>query len=71
MRVTARGPRVTKFKPATPYSDSIQRPDCPRCRARMMLSRIGTVPGKPDHEERTFECPNCGNELSDVGEVKR
>jgi predicted RNA-binding Zn-ribbon protein involved in translation (DUF1610 family) len=37
----------------------------------MMLSRIGTVHGKPDHEEHTFECPNCGNELSEVGEVKR
>ena len=67
-RVAARGSRVTKFKPATPYSESIQRPPCPRCRTRMMLASISTVPGKPNHTTHTFECPNCGNELSEVVE---
>jgi predicted RNA-binding Zn-ribbon protein involved in translation (DUF1610 family) len=34
----------------------------------MMLARISTVPGKPDRTQHTFECPNCGNELSEVVE---
>jgi hypothetical protein len=36
-----------------------------------MLARISTVPGKPDHRQHTFECPKCGNELSEVVEVKQ
>ena len=59
---------MTKFKPATPYSDSVQRPDCPRCRTRMMLASMSTVPGKAALAQHTFECPNCGNELSEVVE---
>lgn len=54
------------YQPATPYSDSIKRPACPRCGTRMMLARITPVRDKPDHDKRSFECPKCGNEISDV-----
>ncbi len=61
---------MTKYQPATPYSDSIKRPGCPRCGTRMMLARIRPIPNKPDHDERTFECPKCGNEISEVVKFK-
>jgi DNA-directed RNA polymerase subunit RPC12/RpoP len=57
---------MTIYRPVTPYSDSIKRPDCPRCGTRMMLARMTPVRGQPDHDERTFECANCGNEISEV-----
>lgn len=57
---------MTLYKPATPYSDSIVRPDCPRCGTRMMLSRITPVRDKPDHDKHMFECAKCGNEISEV-----
>ena len=53
-------------QPATPYSDSITRPDCPKCGTRMMLARIHPVIGKPHQDERIFECPNCGNEITEI-----
>jgi len=30
----------------------------------MMLARI--EPDQPGHDKRTFECPKCGNEVSEV-----
>jgi hypothetical protein len=35
----------------------IERPLCPRCRARMMLARISPAPGHK--EKRMFDCPKC------------
>jgi hypothetical protein len=33
-------------------------PICPKCLTTMRLARI--EPGdKPDHDQRTFECPTC------------
>ena len=61
---------VTTYTPRTVYSDSIKRPNCPRCGTRMMLATIRPAFGKPDHDERTFECPNCGNEVSEVVKFK-
>ena len=60
---------MTKFQPATPYSDAVKRPDCPRCGTRMMLSRIAPVRDKPDHCKHTFECAKCGNEVIEVVRV--
>jgi tRNA(Ile2) C34 agmatinyltransferase TiaS len=37
-------------------------PICPRCGARMWLSRI--EPDEPGHDKRTFECPKCENVVS-------
>jgi ribosomal protein S27AE len=67
---TAPGPGMTLFEPRTPYSDSITRPNCPRCGTRMMLARLSPVPNKPGHDKRTFECPKCGNEVSEVVKFK-
>jgi predicted RNA-binding Zn-ribbon protein involved in translation (DUF1610 family) len=36
----------------------------------MMLARIHPITGRPSHDERTFECPNCGNEISEVVKFK-
>jgi predicted RNA-binding Zn-ribbon protein involved in translation (DUF1610 family) len=30
----------------------------------MLLSRI--EPDKLDHDKRSFECPKCGNEISEI-----
>jgi DNA-directed RNA polymerase subunit RPC12/RpoP len=48
---------MTRYQPATEYSNSIPRPPCATCGAGMLLSRI--EPDKPDHDKRAFECPNC------------
>jgi hypothetical protein len=52
-------PFMTIFQPATPYSNSIERPACSKCGTQMMLARI--EPDKPDHDKRTFECPSCNH----------
>jgi DNA-directed RNA polymerase subunit RPC12/RpoP len=51
---------MTLFQPATPYSNSITRPPCSKCSTVMMLARI--APDAPDHDKRSFECPNCNHE---------
>ena len=48
----------------------IGRPNCPRCGTRMMLARINHMSGAPDHDQRTFDCPNCGNETNEVVQFK-
>ena len=55
---------MTIFQPATPYSNSIIRPPCSKCGAKMLLSRI--EPDKPDHDKRTFDCPICNTSESFV-----
>jgi ribosomal protein S27AE len=39
-------------------------PTCPKCGATMWLARI--EPDKPQHDKRTYECPKCEHEVSDV-----
>jgi hypothetical protein len=55
---------MTSYQPRTSYSDSIKRPACPACGTPMMLDTI--EPHLPHHDLRTFECPKCGNEVSEV-----
>ena len=43
---------------------ALQRPGCPRCGEVMWLAYI--EPDKPDHDKRTFECPRCQHEITDV-----
>jgi len=63
--------RATRLRLHLPKAAApIARPNCPRCGTRMMLGRIRPAHGKPDHDERTFECPNCGNEISEVVKSK-
>ena len=40
------------------------RPACPTCGTRMLLVRI--FPDKPGHDQRTFECPRCADEITEV-----
>jgi len=36
----------------------------------MMLARIAHLSDHSNHDQRTFECPNCGNETSEVVQFK-
>jgi hypothetical protein len=51
-----------------PPNDAVGLPVCPNCRSKMSLSRI--VPEKADHETRTFKCPCCENEVSELVKYK-
>jgi len=42
----------------------LSQPVCPKCGGRMWLSRI--EPDEPNHDKRTFECPQCENVVSEV-----
>jgi predicted RNA-binding Zn-ribbon protein involved in translation (DUF1610 family) len=59
---------MTIYQPSSSYSASIPRPPCPKCGEMMLLSRI--EPDVPDHDRRTFECPNCGNSKTEVVKFK-
>ncbi|TMI99830.1 MAG: hypothetical protein E6G97_21370 [Alphaproteobacteria bacterium] len=59
---------MTLYQPPTFHSNAIIRPPCPKCGAKMLLSRI--EPDVPDHDKRTFECSACGHELSEVVKFK-
>ncbi len=39
---------------------SSYRPPCSKCSAATMLARIEPT-GEPGYDNRTFECPACGN----------
>ena len=54
--------RQSEFGKSSPQI--IERPTCPKCENRMMLSRI--EPDKPDHDKRTFECFDCDHSESIV-----
>jgi hypothetical protein len=54
---------MTIYQPTTAYSAAII-PPCPRCATKMLLSRL--EPDTPNHDKRTFECPACRNEHSEV-----
>jgi hypothetical protein len=36
----------------------------------MILARFNLARDKPDHDRRTFECPECANEISEVVRFK-
>jgi tRNA(Ile2) C34 agmatinyltransferase TiaS len=42
----------------------LSQPVCPKCGGRMWLSRI--EPDEPNHDKRTFECPQCENVVSEI-----
>ena len=48
---------MTTYQPASPHSDSIKRPDCPKCGTNMRL--FGIEPERPGFELHSFECPKC------------
>ncbi len=47
------------FSPAV-----IACPSCPKCGTRMMLVRI--FADRPGYDERTYECPRCEHEITEV-----
>jgi hypothetical protein len=39
-------------------------PSCPQCDTRMLLIRI--LPVSPGYQRRTYECPRCQHEVTEV-----
>lgn len=56
---------MTNYKP-TPHSDAIARPHCSKCGTGMLL--FGIEDERPGYELHSFECPNCQNIETRVGE---
>jgi len=50
-------------------SNVIAAPSCPRCGTRTSLVHI--LPDKPGYDQRTYECPRCENEITEVIEFKK
>jgi len=48
---------MTTYQPATEHSNSIKRPDCPKCGIGMNL--FGIEADGPVFELHSFECPKC------------
>ena len=48
---------------------SISRPVCSQCGAPLWLTRI--QPDKPGFARRTFECPRCQNQISEVIQLEK
>jgi predicted RNA-binding Zn-ribbon protein involved in translation (DUF1610 family) len=44
------------------------RPHCPNCGTLMWLARI--EPDEPDHDRRTYECPECDSSITEVVKYK-
>jgi len=59
---------MTIYRPATPHSDSIERPRCSKCRTAMLL--FGIEPERPGYELHSFECPKCKNIETRVGKAE-
>ena len=58
---------MTTYRPRTPQSDAIKRPDCSECGT---LSRLfGIEPEKPGYELHTFHCPKCNYVQTAVAKI--
>jgi DNA-directed RNA polymerase subunit RPC12/RpoP len=44
-------------------------PSCPKCGTRMLLVRI--FPDSPGHDQRTYECPRCEHEVTEIFQLER
>lgn len=62
------GCAIVLYQPVTPQTEAIVRPLCSKCGAKTWLSRI--EPDSPGHEKRTFECPACDSEISEVAKFR-
>ena len=56
---------MSTYKPRTPHSDSIKRPDCATC--GMSTRLFGLEPEKPGFELLSFECPACHHIQTEIG----
>jgi DNA-directed RNA polymerase subunit RPC12/RpoP len=43
-------------------------PSCPKCGTRMLLVLI--FPDRPGYDRRTYECPRCEHEVTEIMEFK-
>ena len=58
---------MTNYQPATPHSDSIERPNCSKCGTKMRL--FGIEAERPGYELRSFECPKCNHVQTAIGKA--
>jgi hypothetical protein len=50
---------MPEYQPVYPeHISAIERPRCPNCQNRMLLSKLAMAPSGVDY--RTFECQKCG-----------
>jgi hypothetical protein len=53
------GKAMPQYQPiAATHLSNIERPRCPKCETRMLLSEV--APGPDGFDYRTFECQKCG-----------
>jgi hypothetical protein len=54
------GNAMPQYQPiAATHLSNIERPRCPKCETRMLLSEV--APGPDGFDYRTFECQKCGH----------
>jgi hypothetical protein len=56
---------IDKWSQGVPAST--HRPSCIGCGEKMWLSVI--EPGQPGHDIRTFECPRCHHQVTEVVKI--
>ena len=44
-------------------------PSCPKCGTRMVL--INIFPHRLGHDRRTYECPRCEHEVTEIFQLRR
>ena len=64
-RLAVRVSIMTKYQPATPHSDSIIRPFCPKCKTKMDL--FGIEAESFGYETQSFSCPKCNHVYTRIG----
>jgi endogenous inhibitor of DNA gyrase (YacG/DUF329 family) len=47
----------------------VARPNCPTCGTRMSLVRI--FPDKPGYDQRTYECPRCQHDVTEIVQFQK
>ena len=58
---------MTTYRPRTPKSDSIKRPDCSKCGTLTRLFGIGSE--KFGYELHSFACPMCNHIETEVAKI--
>jgi transposase-like protein len=53
---------------SAPLTIAMGCPICPRCGTRMLLARI--FPDRPGYNRRTYECPRCEYDLTEIVRLK-
>jgi transposase-like protein len=56
---------MAKYRPTTPHSNAIIRPQCPKCKNRMDL--FGIEAESFGYETQSFSCPKCNHVHAQIG----